>query len=77
MEIEWVNRGLVTLRVGGRVLKVGGEALLEHDPDFLIYASYLTHWEDGSPLSGEQKTEILDRLVEEAARRGWRFAIEW
>jgi hypothetical protein len=77
VDIAWVNRGLVIVRVGAGTLHVGGEALLDRDPDFLIYSRYITHWEDGSPISDEEKTEILDRLIEEAARRGWRFEIEW
>jgi hypothetical protein len=63
--------------VGNGVLHVGGEALLEHDPDFLIYAQYITHWEDGAPISDEEKTEVLDRVINEAAKRGWKFEIEW
>lgn len=76
MEITWVNRGLVILRVNNRTLHVKGEALIAGDPDFLIYAQYITRWEDGTPISDEQKAEVLDRLVDEASTRGWKFEIE-
>lgn len=60
-----------------KTLRVPGEALLAHDPDYLIYAQYITHWEDGTPISDEEIAEVLDRLVDEAAKRGWKFEIEW
>jgi uncharacterized protein YeaC (DUF1315 family) len=59
VDIRWVNRGLVAVRVGKwprkKTLHVGGEALLAHDPDYLIYARSITHWEDGTPISDEEK----------------------
>jgi hypothetical protein len=63
--------------VGRKTLHVGGEALLEGDPDYTIYADYITHWEDGTPLSEDEKAAILDDVVAEAARRGWKFEISW
>jgi Immunity protein 74 len=77
VDITWVNRGLVVVRDGGRILHVGGEALLERDPDYLVYARYITRWEDGTLISDEEKSDLLDRLVDEAAKRGWKFEIEW
>jgi len=67
----------VVFEADGRTLNVWGEALLNHDPDFLIYARAITQWEDGSPISDEEKEEILDRVVREAAGRGWKFDVEW
>jgi uncharacterized protein YeaC (DUF1315 family) len=81
VDIRWVNRGLVVVSVGKwprkKTLHVGGEALLAHDPDYLIYARSITHWEDGTAISDEEKAEVLDRLIGEAAKRGWKFEIEW
>jgi hypothetical protein len=36
-----------------------------------------TQWADGTPISEEENTDLLDRLVNEAANRGWKFEIEW
>jgi hypothetical protein len=72
VDISWVNRGSVVVRVERwprkKTLHVAGEALLAHDPDYLIYAEYITHWEDGTPISDEGKAEVLDRLIDEAAK---------
>jgi hypothetical protein len=77
VEIGWKTPGLVIVRIDGRALQVGGEGLFDRDPDFVIYPSFITHWEDGSPIIEEEKTEVLDKLLDEAARRGWKFEIEW
>jgi hypothetical protein len=77
LELQWVNRGRVIARVGDRTVTVGGEALFEPDADYVIYAQYLTAWDDGALLGEDEKARLLDQVVEEAARRGWKFEIEW
>jgi hypothetical protein len=77
LELRWVNRGRVIARVGDRTVTVGGEALFEPDADYVIYAQYLTAWDDGALLGEDTKERLLDQVVEEAARRGWKFEIEW
>lgn len=77
IDITWVNRGLVIAHIDSRALHVGGEWLLEHDPDFVIYARTVTAWHDGTPLSEEEQAELLDEIVDEAARHGWKFEISW
>jgi Immunity protein 74 len=84
VDISWVSRGLVIAKVGRwprrKTLHVGGEWLLgdaPDDPDYVIYARYITHWQDGTPISDEEQAELLDRVVDEAAKRGWKFVIEW
>jgi hypothetical protein len=77
MEIEWVSRGMVIARIGDRSIRVGGEYLVNHDPDFLIYARTVTAWDDGTPVSELERAEILDEVVDAASRQGWKFAISW
>ncbi len=84
MDISWVDRSLVVASVGRwprkKTLHVGGEWLIgdaPDDPDFVIYARYITHWEAGTPISDEEQAEVLDRVIDEAAKRGWKFVIEW
>ena len=77
LDITWVNRGLVIARVNDRTLQVRGEWLLEHNPDFMIYARSVTSWDDGTPISEEERAKILDEVVDVAAERGWKFEISW
>jgi len=58
-------------------VKVGGEWLLEHNPDFVIYARSVTSWDDGMPIAEEEQVEILDEVVAAAADQGWKFEISW
>jgi hypothetical protein len=60
-----------------RAAEVGGEALLAGDPDFVVYANSLTAWSVGTPMTAEEKVELLDDLVDEVRRRGWKFEIAW
>lgn len=76
MQLRWVSRGRVYATVDGRTLLIAGEALLEGDPDYLIYPQYIKQWEDGSPLSEEEKNRILADVIAEAARQGWKFEVE-
>jgi hypothetical protein len=55
---------------------VTGEALVDRNPDFMIYSRYIGHWEDGTPLTGRAKESVLGEVVAEVARRGWVFGIE-
>jgi hypothetical protein len=77
LELSWVSRGRVIARIGDRLITIAGEALLEHDPDYLIYARYIKAWDDGTLLTEAEKVRILDDVVEEAASRGWKFDIQW
>lgn len=77
MDLIWENRGLVIAVIGDRRILVGGEALLEGSPDFLVYAQYLKSWEDGTPLAEDEKVRFLDDLLEAARRRGWKFEVCW
>lgn len=77
MEIEWVGRGLVIARIGDRSIRVGGEYLVNHDPDFLIYARSVTSWDDGTSVSELERAALLDEVVDAASRAGWKFTISW
>lgn len=75
MELRWPSRGTVLADVDGKVLRVVGEAMLERQPDFLIFPEYITHWEDSTQLEGIEKVDVIDRIIEEAADRGWKFEV--
>jgi len=64
-------------RVNDRTVQVGGESLLGHDPDFVIYARGITSWDDGMPIAEEELAEILDEVVAAAADQGLKFEISW
>jgi hypothetical protein len=64
--------------IDGRALVIGGEILGDvPDTVYVIYARYVTSWDDGTSLSDEERAELLDEVVDEAARRGWKFEIDW
>jgi hypothetical protein len=75
VEIEWNHPHRVIVRVDGKALLVGGEGLFDRNPDFLIYPSSITHWEDGSAITADERKRLLQDVVAEAARRGWKFEI--
>lgn len=75
MEIEWNHPHRVIVRVGERSIRVSGEGLFDGNPDFIIYSSGPMRWEDGEVLSESEKMAFLEKLVAEAARRGWKFEI--
>jgi Immunity protein 74 len=75
VEIEWNHPQRVIVRVDGKALLLGGEGLFDRNPDFLIYPSSITHWEDGSTITADERGRLLQDVVAEAARRGWKFEI--
>jgi hypothetical protein len=50
--------------------------VLEGDPDFLIYPQYMNRWEDGPPLSEEERIRILADVIIEASKLGWKFEVK-
>jgi hypothetical protein len=78
MRLQWVNRGRVEAYVDDRMVVVGGEALLgRDDPDYVIFARTVTRWNDGAPIDMDDRADIIDRVIEAAADRGWKFEVEW
>jgi len=76
MEVEWISPWLVIARIGDRSIRVDGE-LVNHDPDFLIYARGVTSWDDGIQISESERAALLDEVVDAASRQGWKFDISW
>jgi Immunity protein 74 len=77
MRLHWVNKGRVEAFVGDRMVVIGGEALLERDPDYVIYAETVTHWDDGAQIDVDERADLIDRVIEAAAQRGWKFEVDW
>lgn len=76
VDLTWDKRTAVA-HVNGRTLRVGGEPAGDWpDISYTIYARYITAWDDGAPLSDEEQAELLDEIVDEAARRGWKFEVD-
>jgi hypothetical protein len=77
VELTWDMRTVIA-HIDGRVLRIGGEIVGDWpDTGYVIHARYITAWDDGTTLSDEEQAELLDEIVDEAARRGWKFEIEW
>ena len=77
MHISWTGPHNIAVQTGGRHLHIGGEGLLGDGTGFVIYAAYVRQWDDGTPISDEERAATLDQVVQEAATRGWRFEIVW
>jgi hypothetical protein len=77
MELQWVSRGTVIASIGDRSIRLGGEYLVNHDPDFLIYARTVTTWDDGTPISESDRVALLDEVIDAAALQGWKFDVSW
>jgi len=77
VELTWDMRTVIA-HIDGRALRIGGEIVGDWpDTGYVIYARYITARDDGTTLSDEEQAELLDEVVNEAARRGWKFEIEW
>ena len=77
VQLRWDMRTVIA-HIDGRAVRIGGEIVGDWpDTGYVIYARYITAWDDGTPLSDEEQAELLDEVVDEAARRGWKFEIEW
>ncbi len=77
VELTWDMRTVI-VHSDGRTLRIGGETFGDWpDTSYVIYARWITAWDDGTTLSGEDQAELLNEVVDEAARRGWKFEIEW
>lgn len=81
MELQWVGKGYLIAKTEGRSIQIGGEwydGFLDRlRPDFLIYARSVKAWDDGRSISESEKVELLDEVVDEAARQGWKLDISW
>lgn len=76
VELTWDMRTLIA-NINGRVIRIGGENFGDWpDITYVIYARYNTAWDDGTTLSDEEQAELLDEVVDEAARRGWKVEID-
>jgi hypothetical protein len=76
VEIQWAGKGWLIAKTEDRSIRIGGE-WYEGEPDFLIYARTVKSWDDGSPISESEKVELLDEVVDVAARQGWKLEISW
>jgi hypothetical protein len=74
-EIVGMTRGSLRVRVNGRLATVGGELLARTrgEPSFVAYRGDV-RWDDGGPLSDDDRQAILG-VLEESSRVG-RFVVE-
>ena len=77
VELTWDMRTVIA-HIDGRTLRIGGEVFGDWpDISYVIYARSITAWDDGTTLSNEEQAELLNEVVDGAARCGWKFEIEW
>jgi hypothetical protein len=77
--IEHMSRSRLRQRVGGRTLTMDGEAYLpgHGSPDVVAYRSSMTRWDDGTPVTPDDRARIEDDLARSAAERGLTIELEW
>ena len=73
-----LTRSTLLLTVHGRTLTVRGEAYLpgHGSPDFVVYRSTLVLWDDGQPVTGAERSEVLACIGRAARRQGLVVEIE-
>jgi Immunity protein 74 len=73
-----VKRSRLHLVVDGRPVTVEGEGLvpMAGQPDFVVFSAMMTAWDDGGPISAEDKRRILDQIQHEAAAQGIRIEVD-
>ena len=73
-----LSRSRLQIVVDGRPVTVPGEMLvpMEGQPDFVVFSGMLKAWDDGTPISAEEKRRILEEVLGDAAVRGLRIAID-
>ena len=72
------TRSSLTIAVNGRTITVQGEAYLpgHGSPDFVVYSETITRWDDGAPVSQDERNEVLAQIAREAQSRGLRIELE-
>lgn len=67
-----ISRSEMELDIDGRLATVSGEAHLPGygGPNFVVFSKMAMTWEDGQPVSDEERQEILRRIPLEAEKAG-------
>jgi hypothetical protein len=73
-----ISRSALRLKVANRLVTVGGEAYLpgHGSPDFVVYTNTIEKWDDGAPISVDEKREIVACVIAQAESQGLRIEIE-
>lgn len=73
-----LGRSKLHIVVDGRPVTVPGEMLvpMEGQPDFVVFSGMLKSWDDGTPISEDDKARIVAAILEEAERQRHRIAID-
>ena len=51
------------------------EVIPDPAPDFEVCSGSIKTWDDGQPVTESEKQEIIQTIVEEAKRKGWKIEI--
>ncbi|HYX34525.1 MAG TPA: hypothetical protein VE954_15595 [Oligoflexus sp.] len=72
-KVKFLGRSGIIYSEGKRNLSLLSEMLAGDDFDLVIYLSRASHWEDGTPLSAEDKARIQANIAEElkSSRIDW------
>ncbi len=77
MEIIGMRRGWMRVAVGARTIRLTGEAMASGTPvAFYADLASIREWEDGTPVTAAERTEIVRELPEVARRAGWVLVID-
>jgi len=73
-----LTRSSLRIKVDGRSVTVEGEAYLPGygSPDFVLYRESMLCWDDGEVMKEDDKSRVIDRILDEAQREGIEVTIE-
>ncbi|WP_141731576.1 hypothetical protein [Oligoflexus tunisiensis] len=64
-KVKLLGRSGMIYTEGGRSLSLVSEMLVDGDYDMVIHLSRASRWEDGTPLSDEDKAQIKSNIIKE------------
>jgi Immunity protein 74 len=72
-----MTRGTLRITVDGRSVTAQGEAYLPggSSPDFDLYQKSIVEWDDGGPVSDEERARIIEAILAEAKSEGMTIEI--
>jgi hypothetical protein len=77
MEIVSSTRAMLRVAMNGRTITLSGEGMPSGQAvDFYADLASIRSWDDGTPVSADDRHEIVTKLPEVARRKGFKLVID-